>query len=200
MTGYKTCLLYRSLKLHFTTEYNFFKYSGKVRKFTVEDYEKNAHKFVYEKIGKRFSDKELIYFFVSNFIKRENIWVQELLEAEAFDNFMELTKKHQSLSYYFESDVFKLFSENDHKELFKCSSDNFPLLLKLLLRNDVSMETIVIMNTFMKFIPKWDSQIKDEFIWPSIRNRLIKYEPFLKYDKEKFKNTLKKCIEEFKEI
>lgn len=197
MTGYKTCLLYRALKLHFTTEYDFFHYNGKLKKYTVEDYQKNKHKFVYDKIGTKYSDTDILYFFVSNFLKKETVWVQELLEPEAFDNFIELSKKHQSLFYYFESDTFKLFSENDHKELFKCSDDNLPLLLKKMLRNDINIETVVIMNKFMKFIPKWDQTITDEFIWPHLRNKLIKYEPFLKYDKSKFKNTLLGSVKEF---
>lgn len=201
MTGYKTCLLYRALKLHFTTEYDFFNYNGKVKKFTTEIYNKNPHKFVYEKIGTKYSDKDMIYFFVSNFIKKENIWIQELLEPEAFDNFIELTKKHQSLFYHFESDTFNLFSDNDPKELFKCQDNSLPLLLKKMLRGEINIETVVIMNKFMKFIPKWEKTIDDEFVWPHLRNKLIKYEPFLQYDKIKFKNALINCIDEFtKEI
>lgn len=198
MTGYKTCLLYRALKLHFTTsDYDFFLYNGKVRKYSTNDFNKNKHKFVYDKIGTKYSDKDMIYFFVSNFIKKENIWVQELLEPEAFDNFMELTKKHQSLFYHFESDTFKLFSEYNHKELFKCQDNSLPLLLRMMLRNEVNIETVVIMNKFMKFIPKWEDTITDEFVWPLLKNKLIKYEPFLQYDKSKFKNTLLDSIKEF---
>lgn len=197
MTGYKTCLLYRALKLHFTSDYDFFKYNGKVKKYTVQDYQNNKHKFVYDKIGTKYSDKDMVYFFVSNFLKKESVWVQELLEPEAYDNFVELNKKHQSLFYYFESDTFKLFSDYNHKELFKCNGDDLPLLLKNMLRGEVNIETVVIMNKFMKFIPKWEQNIKDEFIWPHLKNKLIKYEPFLHYDKSKFKNTLINCIEEF---
>jgi len=197
MTGYKTCLLYRALKLHFTTDYDFFKYNGKVKKYTVDDYSKNKHKFVYEKIGNKFSDKDIMNFFVSNFLKQENIWIQELLEPEAYDNFLDMTKKHQSLFYYFESDTFKLFSENDFKMLFKCDGSEMPLLIKKMLRNEITIETVVILNKFLNFIPKWDQKISDEFIWPTVKNRIVKYEPFLEYDKTKFKNTLKNCMDEF---
>ena len=66
-----------------------------------------------------------------------------------------------------------------------------------MLRNEITIETVVILNKFLNFIPKWDQKISDEFIWPTVKNRIVKYEPFLEYDKTKFKNTLKNCMDEF---
>ena len=85
-----------------------------------------------------------------------------------------------------------------HNKIFKCDSNEFPVLLTKLLRNEISIETVIIMNKFLKFIHNWDKTIKDDICWPHIRNSLIKYEPFLEYDKTKFKQTLVQSIEEFK--
>lgn len=196
MNGYSACCLYRALKLHFNTEYNFVKYKGKI-KYTSVQYEKNKHKFVYDKLAKKFSDEDLKQFYIANFIHNEHVWIQDLLNQEAHEVFVNFSKRKQSLSYIFKNDLLNIFSE-DHKTLFKGTQKEFPVLLTKLLRNEVSIETVIIMNKFLKFVHKWDESIKDDICWPHIKNCLIKYEPFLEYDKDKFKNALIQSIEEFK--
>ena len=58
MSAYLCCCLYRALKLHFTTDYDFTKYHGKV-KYSVDQFHKNKHKYVYEKLSKKYSDEEV---------------------------------------------------------------------------------------------------------------------------------------------
>jgi hypothetical protein len=196
MSAYLCCCLYRALKLHFTTEYDFNKYHGKVR-YTVDQFHKNKHKYVYEKLSKKFSDEDLKKFFIANFLQNETVWVQDLLSQEAHENFVTFNKKQQSLSYIFENDLLNIFGEENHKKLFNCNSSDFPLLLTKMLRNEVSPETVIIMNEFMEFVPKWDKNIKDDYIWPRVKTKMLKYKPFLEYDKSKFKKTLIETVKEF---
>ena len=198
MSGYKACCLYRALKLHFTTDYDFNKYKGKV-KYTPAQFDKNTHKYVYEKLAKKFSDEDLKKFFIANFLQNENVWVQELLSQEAYENFVKFNTKCQSLSYVFEGELISIFGEENHKLLFKSNSGDLPLLLTKLLRNEVSPETILIMNEFLHFLPKWETNIKDEFIWPKVKLKLFKYRSFLEYDKSKFKKTFIDTVREFTE-
>jgi hypothetical protein len=198
MSAYMCCCLYRALKLHFTTEYDFNKYRGKV-KYTVDQFNKNKHKYVYEKLAKKYSDDELKKFFLANFLKNETVWVQDLLSHEAYENYVEYNKKQQSLSYIFESDLLNIFSEENHKKLFTTKSNDFPSLLTKLLRNEVCTETVIIMNEFMDFLPKWEKNIKDDFIWPRVKHKMFKYRSFLEYDHSKFKKTLINTIKEFAE-
>ena len=196
MNGYSACCLYRAIKLHFNSTYDFQKYKGKI-KYSPSQYESNKHKYAYDKLAKKFSDEELKDFFVANFVHSENVWVHDLLNQEAHEIFMSFSKRKQSLSYIFKNDLLNIFNE-DHNKIFKCDSNEFPVLLTKLLRNEISIETVIIMNKFLKFIHNWDKTIKDDICWPHIRNSLIKYEPFLEYDKTKFKQTLVQSIEEFK--
>ena len=196
MSAYKACCLYRALKLHFTTNYDFNKYKGKVN-YTQVQFERNKQKYVYERLSKKFSDEDLKKFYISNFLQNENIWVQDLLSQESYDNFVNFNKKHQSLSYIFENDLLNIFNNEDYKVLFKTKSDDFPLLLKKMLRNEVSTETVIIMNEFLDFLPKWEKNIKDDFIWSNVKTKMFKYRPFLEYDKFKFKQTLINTIKEF---
>ena len=112
---------------------------------------------------------------------------------------MQFNKKQQSLSYVFENELLNIFSESNHKKLFKSNSNDFPLLLTKLLRNEVSSETIIIMNEFIGFLPKWEETIKDDFIWPKIKHKMFKYRSFLEYDRSKFKTTLLNIVKEFAE-
>jgi hypothetical protein len=193
MSGYNVCCLYRALKLHFTTDYDYSKYNGRIN-YSVAQYEKNKHKFVYEKIHKKYSGNNLLNFLIANFIQNENVWVQDLLSQESYELYVKYNKKIQSMSYTFENDLLNIFSESDHKQIFKSSSNDFPLLLTKMLRSEVSLETVIIMNEFLNFIPKWEQDIKDDFIWPRIKSKLIKYKPFIEYDKSKCKIILKNSI------
>lgn len=196
MSAYEACVLYRALKLHFTTDYDFNKYHGKV-KYTQSQFFKNKHKYVYEKLSKKYSDDDLKNFFIANFLRNETVWVQDLLTQEAYENFVDYNKTQQSLSYVFENDLISIFSDENHKKLFKSNSSDFPLLLTKMLRNEVSTETVIIMNEFIGFLPKWDKNIKDDFIWPRVKTKLFKYRSFLNYDKGKFKSTLLDKVKEF---
>lgn len=195
MTGYQVCVLYKALKLHFSSDYDFIKYKGKV-KYSVMQYQNNKHKYVYEKLSRKYSDTDIKKFFIANLLQNERIWIHELLAQEAHDNFVQFNKKHQSLSYVFENDLLNIFSVENHQEIFKCDKGDFPLLLTKVLRGEVCMETLIIMDRFMEFVPRWESRICDTYIWPSVKTKLLKYKPFLTYDTVKFKQTLVDCIKE----
>jgi len=198
MDGYETCCLYRALKLHFTTKYDFHKYLGRT-KYTQEHFEGNKHKYSYIKLSKKYSNTELKDFFIANFIHSSNVWIQDLLEQEAHENFIKFSRRKQALFYTFDSDLINIFSEHDYKSLVVPKSDKeFPLLLTKLMRNEVCVETVIISNRFCKFIQKWETVIKDDIIWPHINRMLLKYEPFVEYDKKKFKDALIQRIDEFK--
>jgi hypothetical protein len=198
MSAYKACCLYRALKLHFTTDYDYNKYHGKL-KYTPSQFDKNKHRYVYEKLAKKFSDDDLKKFYIANFLQNDVVWIQDLLSQDAYDNFVQFNKKQQSLSYVFENELINIFSEPNHKKLFKSNSNDFPLLLTKLLRNEVSSETVIIMNEFIGFLPKWEETIKDDFIWPKIKHKMFKYRSFLEYDRSKFKATLLNIVKEFTE-
>ena len=49
-----------------TTDYDFIKYKGKVN-YSVSQFDKNKHKFVYDKLARKYSDDDLLKFFLANF-------------------------------------------------------------------------------------------------------------------------------------
>lgn len=191
MTPYQTCCLYRSLKLHFTSDYDFIKYQGKV-KYYPKDFATNNHKFVYERLASKYKDKEIFNFIISNLLINEQVWIQEFIHnPDCFDIYKEYNKKIQSLSYTVENDLINI---QDNKSVIKVTDGEFPKLLRLMLQKQVCMETIIIMDDFMDFIPYWNKNIKDDILWPKVKFKLKKYGRILQYDKIKFKEILKKSL------
>ena len=69
--------------MHFTSpEYNYFKYAGKIRT-SKESFNKRKDRYFFEKLSRKKTEKEVVEFFVSNFIEssdQSKMWVGELKE------------------------------------------------------------------------------------------------------------------------
>ena len=74
MNGYDTFRLFMGLKLHFSKKtYDWFKFNGKT-KLNARSYENRKDRYLFDKIAKKFkTEEEVISFFVSNLIKKNNI-------------------------------------------------------------------------------------------------------------------------------
>jgi len=105
------------------------------------------------------------------------------------------TKVQQSLSYIFEQDLNKLFDSVDKPdELLKVVDGQYPLLYNQFLQENIYLETIIILDDVMNFLPMWEKKIEDDIVFPDFLFRCRKYKPFLNYDKAKLKNLLKEKI------
>ena len=70
MEGMKAYGRYQALKLHFTTDYDFVKYQGKIRTISEEAFLKRKDQYFFRKIERKYNDEELTEFFVANFISQ----------------------------------------------------------------------------------------------------------------------------------
>ena len=192
LTPYQTYCLYLAIKSHFTQKkYDFFKYQGAV-KATVESFEKRRDRFQFNRLSKKYDDKEMLDFLVSNFVKGKK-WVGELLEDSAHDTYIEYLKRKQAFTYFFSEEVNRLFSSvSDTRELFICHSNKYPKIIEEYLSGSISLETLAVLNKFICFFDMFDKRLdKDDIIWSSVRLNTIKLLPFLEYDKKRIKDVLK---------
>ena len=136
-------------------------------------------------------------FYISNFITGEVGWVGDLNGPVGEENYRKWMKRNQSLTYQFESDISYLFEK--HKNFLKTSNGNYPKLLTELMENSVTLETVVILNRFMNFLPTWKNKISDDIVWPKWNLLIQKYTPFVVYNDIKCKNLLLEKIEEYVE-
>lgn len=186
--------LFMSLRNHFTQEsYCYFKYKGRI-KATKDSFMTNKDRFKFSKISKKYNEDGLKEFFISNFISGKS-WIGEFFEEDADSNYKEYLKRKQSFSYVFQNQVSKLFTENDPKEVFAVKDSQYPILIESYLKQDLCIEVLTVLNTFIKFVDKFDKRLgKDDIIWSKVSFLARKLEPFLQYDKIKIKQILKESI------
>ena len=198
MEGTKAYTRYLALKLHFTTEYDYFRYGGKTRAMTNESFEKRKDTFFFRKIERRYNDQELTDFFVSNFVDNNKTkWIGELSNIDAEKTYANWKKRIQSFSYMFEQDLLiakdKLHTANP-SELWESVSGAHPEILKLYLGKKISIETLIGSNIVLNYLPKWDREIKDSIIWPDVSKSICKYSPFIHMNKIDLTKIIKKVF------
>lgn len=193
LDGFQTYSLFIALKNHFTQEkYDFHKYHGKTR-VSKDTFLVNKDRFKYMKLSRNYDETELQDFIIANLLMNR-VWIGDLLDDRAEDLYKDYVKRKQAISYYFTNEIEKTFM-HDAKKLFEIKNGQLPEILNLYLQGDIGIDTLAILNEFIKFDEKFDKKIgKDDIIWSRARLLVKKLTPFLQYDKDKIRNILKSCI------
>lgn len=196
ITAYETFQLYNALKLHFTGNYDFFKYNGKSN-VSVDSFERRKDKYHFYKLSRKYPNKEdMKNFLVANFVENDQLWVGDLLNDGGHDNYMRRQKVLQSLTYSFENDIRNVFEGvEDKNALMRCKDGDYPPLLLKYLRREIQIETLCVLDMILGFVKCWDDCIAETIRWPGIKKRIIKYEPFISYDEVRLKLKLKEILQ-----
>jgi len=196
MSPFETYQHYLSLKNHFTNpKYDFFKYGAKTRA-SVTSFNKRKDKYWFEKTSRKYSDKEVVDFLVSNFTATDNpqnLWIGEIINSGE-RNYAEWMKRQQSLSYLFKEQSNELFLENELESVFDCSKGH-PTVLKKFLSGTISLETLVIYDKIFLFGNTFDKKLLDP-VWESVSLKLKKYSPFINIDVFNYRKILRSIINE----
>lgn len=187
MSTYDSYRLYNSLKLHFNSEsYNYFRYSGKIKSGSIPE---NQY-YIFEKVYKKHGS-DLENFYLSNFLENPKLWVNDLLSEECEERYKYFLGKKESLTYTFKNDISSLIDEYENLNDLIIVSKDFPILMKKTLQGKIDLNTLLIMNSILRFFPMWDKHIQDNLIWEPFKLKCKKYFPFIKFDQEKMKEILK---------
>lgn len=199
-TGFAAFALYNAMKLHFTSDsYDYFKYHGKTN-ISKQSFSTNKNKYHFYRLSRKYSIQELKDLYLANFINGKGDWIGEITGPEGEENYIRWQKINQALTYTFENDIMYLLDKVDKPDdLLLVKSNEFPKLLQYLMSGNISIETVIILNDIMEFIPMWNKQIYDDIVWPSWHRIIKKYTPFIQYDKNKFLHILKKRVREYDE-
>ena len=185
---------YLALKNHFTKDhYDYIKYRGKTRASNAAFY-KRKDRFWFEKFARQKNDKEIEEFFVSNFIYSTDpstVWIGEMIK-EGEGRYQEWQKKVQSLTYVFKEETESVFENKKVDDMFDCSKGH-PPILKIYLRGDISLESMVIYDRILGYGKDFDKRLKDP-VWETVSRKIKKYSPFLNIDVSRYKKILKEVI------
>ena len=190
---YDVYVLYLSLRNHFTNlDYDFFTYNGKV-KASKESFNKRKDRYFFERLSRKKQQKELIDFFVSNFVDitdPNKLWVGELKQSGE-ERYLNWKRRIQSLSYIVSQDLKKLTEESHLYEIIISKTSNHPKAIKYYLSGRICLETLVILDELTEFINKQNLTIGIDPVLDSVLIKIKKYKPFLDYDKESYIQLVK---------
>ena len=194
VTPFETYQHYLSLKNHFTNpKYDFFKYGAKTRA-SLTSFSKRKDKYWFEKTSRKYNDKEVVEFLVSNFVATDtpsNLWIGEIINSGE-RTYAEWIKRQQSLTYLFKEQSNELFSENKLDDVFNCSKGH-PPVLKMFLGGKLSLETFTIYEKIFGFSKDFDKKLLDP-VWETVSLKLKKYSPFLNIDVFNYRKILRSII------
>ena len=168
VTPFETYQHYLSLKNHFTNpKYDFFKYGAKTRA-SMTSFNKRRDKYFFEKTSRKYSDKEVLDFLVSNFVASDNpqnLWIGEIISSGE-RTYAEWMRRQQSLTYLFKEQSNELFSETKLDDALNCSKGHPPVLKKFL-SGKISLETLVIYDKIFLFGKMFDKKLLDP-VWETV--------------------------------
>jgi len=177
--------LYNALKLHFETDYDAVKYNFKSN-VSSQSFFKRRDKYFFAKIAKHY-EKDLKGYYIANF-KHGVSYVGEMVNEVGEKNYIEHKKTLESLTRVFQNDINKLSEQKmEFDDLFKSEDGQHPLIVQLWMQEEITIETVVILNSLIGFIPRESKKISDTLIWPDIKRKIEKYTPFVNFDSTKCK-------------
>ena len=182
---------YVALKLHFTSEYDYFRYNGKTS-VTPKSFNERKDKFHFKRLAKKYDDSTIIEYFIANIIDNKQ-WVGNMDIA----TYIQWASRIQSVEYVFSNDVEKLLTNvTDFDIIFNSDKGNHPKLVKAYLGKKISLETLVIFEKLLDFRKTFNKEITDQIIWPKVNMLIEKYEPFVEANIRRCRKILLEKAEE----
>ena len=197
MGPFESYKLYNSLKLHFERDsYDAFKYNFKSN-VTPNSFLKRKDKLFFAKLANSHG-KELKMYFVSNFIN-DVLYVGDMINENGERNFLSMKKTHESLTRTFETDINTIADLIDQgeftfNEFFESKDAQHPLVIKMWLQEEITLETVCILNAIFGFVVRESKNITETIMWPNIVRKITKYTPFINFDRDKCVKIMIKII------
>ena len=139
--GFDVFRVYMAVKLHFTTDYNYFDYDGKVN-IKLDTFTKRNDRYFFHKLSTKYKQDEILDFFVANFIDKDKNWVGNLLENDGREIYLNYKKVKDNFNYHFRNDFVNILNDFSSKRIsfddgFVYNNGQHPRLLRLLIQKSV---------------------------------------------------------------
>jgi len=193
--GYEAYTIFNSVRLHFNQEkFDYFKYNGH-SKVSFEAFDVRPDKYSFVKLGRNFTEQELPYFLAVNFYETPKMWIRDFWDENCKTRFLSWVESQKKRETLFIQDLGKL---NNLKDMIVCSDNQFPSLLTKHFQGEITKDTLLILDHYMRLTVGWNKHLKDDFIWSEFYKKFIKYKPFFYnytlFDTTLYKNLLKQAI------
>jgi len=199
MNSYEAYTLYLAIKLHFTSDsYDFYKHNAKVNS-TFNTFLKRNDRFFFHKLTTKYSKEEMLDYFVCNFFHNSKTWIGNLVRADGETNYTKWKKFNQAFTYNFRNDCLLVRNIIDgdrisFDDVFRVSNGQHPRLLRLLLSEQIGVQTFIILDKILSFCKNWDKEITETIIWPEKSFKITKLKPFVNFNITKCKFIMKEVF------
>ena len=196
--GFDVFKTYLAVKSHFTSDYDYFKYGGRVTA-KLESFTKRSDRYFFHKLSKRYNERDILDYFVSNFAVDSHKWIGSVINNEGAENFTKFRKYKDGFDYHFRNDCVAIRNDLDSRSIlfndgFNVVSGQHPRILRLLLRKKIHLQTAIILDTTLSFSKVWDKEITEKVVWPKIKHTLNKFRPFVMYNETQVKLIMKEIF------
>lgn len=173
---------YLALKRHFSSSYDYFKYNGKIN-VSKDKFDTRRDKYLFYKLSKK---KEVVNYLLANMLcEGPDFWVGSVKDNAADKVYNDWKKRQESLSYTFKQDLCKL--KDNFDDNFKMPKYGHPHLMLLYMRDEICIETIIILDMLINYSKVWNNKLTSDIIWGNINNKMENYKPFLSIQLNKYK-------------
>ncbi len=198
--GFDVFRVYMAVKLHFTTDYNYFDYDGKVN-IKLDTFTKRNDRYFFHKLSSKYKQDEILDFFVANFCESDKKWIGNLLENDGRETYLNYKKVKDNFNYHFRNDFVNIINDFSSKRIsfddgFFVHSGQHPRLLRLLIQRRASFQTIIVLDQVLSFIKNWNKQIEERVVWSKIAHTITKLKPFVNYNITECKLIMKEIVNE----
>jgi hypothetical protein len=199
MNSYEAYTLYLAIKLHFTSSnYDFYKHNAKVNA-TFNTFLKRNDRFFFHKLTTKYNKEEMLEYFICNFFHNSKTWIGNLVRADGETNYTKWKKFNQAFTYNFRNDCLLVRNIIDgdsisFDDVFRVSNGQHPRLLRLLLSEQIGVQTFIILDKILSFCKNWDKEITETIIWPEKSFKITKLKPFVNFNITKCKFIMKEVF------
>jgi len=172
-TGYLAYLKYLALQRHFTSNYDYHKFGGKV-KASTDAYQKRNDMFSFEKLTKVIEPSDIEDFLVSHFIDNPKCWIKNMNKS----TFEEWKSKIRRMPQLFKDDMIHI-KEVGPSKMLEATKDSIPLIHDKVMKSEINLESVVLLDNIYPFLEKHEAMVKLPFVWPDYIKKVKKYKPFI---------------------
>ena len=186
MSAFECYKEYIALKNHFSKpSYDYHKYNGKSR-VSQQSFEVRKDKLYFMKVAKH---PDPVNYMLSNLVENDKVWIRDIAYGEAAEKtYRDWAKRQQSLMYTFKEELSKLNEDFDSN--FRVIDHTHPYVVKLYLRREISLETLVILVDLVQCRAYWAKRFEYDPTIDDVLKKIMKYRPFLKFDRDKVKSIV----------
>jgi hypothetical protein len=202
--GFKAYKYYIAVKLHYTKDsFDVFKNRGNL-KGTREAFNARNDRMMFDKLARKYPvDKDLIQYYVANFAYGNDAAVYSFDDAES--NLLEWNRRKQSITKIFQDDCNKIILDACKNKIksgavLNLTNKGYCSILKLFLGNQITLETIRIIDDMLPVLHSWKQNESMLLLWENEIRRIEKSKGFVTYDRDKIVKVFNNFMEDLKEL